>query len=132
MQRKQALALVALIVWLILGITLSLIGAAMIKYSQLNNTVAYGAIFGICLGSVLGLVELLAASHLNTSRIMLWMTGSTVAGGIIGFFSIVAWGRFPQGNQADLMFVVFAPVAVVIGFLLGCLLSLILWKFTRK
>lgn len=119
MQQKLLLAALGLGGWFLVGITLSLIGAAILNYSMVANTLSYGAMAGAILGLAVSLLALGGAAAARSQQIMLWILGGSILGAIVGFLTVVLLGGYPKGTQADLSFLILAPAGVAVGTLVG-------------
>lgn len=114
--------------WIALGIGLSLIGGAIVRYSQVDGLIRYGAAIGSGIGLFYSSAAFLTALSANSRRVMPWMIGSSLVSAILCFFAAIWLGGYPKGSQADLSFLLVAPVSIAFGGLLGSGVGVALWR----
>jgi ABC-type polysaccharide/polyol phosphate export permease len=70
----------------------------------------------------------LTALSVHSRRVMPWMIRSSLIGAIVCFFALIWLGGYPKGSQADLSFLLLAPVSIAFGGLLGSGLGVAFWR----
>jgi len=132
MQNKVYFFILGVVLWLGFGAIVGSFSANLIGYTWIAQAAAYGAAIGLVVGVVVSLAGLAALSRFRTSVIMLWMLAGSIFGAGAGFKSVILLGGYPNQSQADLSFVVLAPVGLALGAVLGAIAGLLLWKYSHS
>ncbi len=114
--------------WIFLGVILSLIGGLVIGFSQIDGLIKFGAAIGLAIGLFYSGAALLTALLVHSRRVMPWMISSSLACAIVCFFMAIGLGGYPKHTQADLSFLLIAPVSIALGGLLGSGLGVAFWR----
>jgi len=138
MQRNFVLFLGAVIAWTIFGAIIAVISAVIVLGATWSNwgiwgvdALILGAFVGATVGLVIGVNGLIVASVLRSGEVIIWMTGGSILGALIGFALVIIMGGYPTRSQADLGFITFGPAGLGIGGLLGSLVSITIFKARR-
>lgn len=71
------------------------------------------------------------STRVSSQNVILVLLGSIVGAGL-GFVSVIVFGGYPKGSQADLSFLLFAPMGLAIGTLFGIVAALGIWKSRHR
>lgn len=129
MQNKFYFFILGIILWISFGAIIGSFSANLLSYTWILQATGFGAAIGLPVGLVVGLAGLLASSRFGVSAILLWMLAGSLIGASVGFKSIILFGGYPTGSQADLSFITLAPAGLAIGTVLGTIIGLLLWKY---
>lgn len=72
------------------------------------------------------------ASILRSRKVIIWMTGGSIIGAIIGFGIVIIIGGYPTRTQADLSFIAWGSAGLAIGGFSGAIVGVNLWKSHRN
>ncbi|MBD1849274.1 hypothetical protein [Leptolyngbya sp. FACHB-711] len=128
MRAKLFWAGIGVVSWIFLGMILSLIGGSVIGFSQIDGLIRFGAAIGLAIGLFYSGAALLTALLVHSRRVMPWMISSSLACAIVCFFIAIGLGGYPKHTQADLSFLLIAPVSIALGGLLGSGLGVAFWR----
>ncbi|MDZ8049872.1 MAG: hypothetical protein RMX68_033690 [Aulosira sp. ZfuVER01] len=132
MQTKLFWFMLGILLWLGFGALIAGLGAMIVKYTWVLSIVGYGAAIGAMSGFIITSLGLAIAARVRSQDVIVWVVLGSIVGAGIGFKSVVLFGHYPTGSQADLSFLLFAPMAVGIGTLLGIVFALGMWKFRYR
>lgn len=68
------------------------ISAVIVGYTQVINTMTYGALFGGVIGLDVGVLELAATSAQRSREVFIWVIGGSIIAPIIGFGTVIIVG----------------------------------------
>ncbi|WP_088892778.1 hypothetical protein [Leptolyngbya ohadii] len=128
MRAKLIWAGMGVLSWIFLGIILTLMGGSIVSYTWTIDLIRYGAAVGFAIGLFYSGAALLTALAVRSRRVMPWMLGSSLVWAIVCFFAATWLGGYPKGSQADLSFLLIAPVSIAFGGLLGSGLGVAMWR----
>lgn len=131
-QRKIFWFILGILLWVAFGGLIGGIGASIVSYTWVMSVVGYGAVIGFVSGLIVSLIALAIASLVRSKNVMLWVIFGSIIGSSIGFKAVILIGSYPQRSQADLSFITFAPVGLMIGAILGILLGVGIWKYRQR
>jgi hypothetical protein len=131
-QTKIFWFILGIILWVVFGTLIGGLGASIVNYTWVISVVGYGAIIGFVAGLVVSLIGLAIASLVRSQNIILWVIFGSIIGSSIGFKAVILIGGYPQRSQADLSFLTFAPIGLLIGAILGIFIGLGIWKFRQR
>ncbi|OUL35046.1 hypothetical protein BV372_12435 [Nostoc sp. T09] len=121
--------MLGILLWLGFEALIAGLGAMIVKYSWVLSVVGYGATIGAMSGFIITSLGLAIAARVRSQDVILWVLLGSIVGASIGFISVIVFGDYPKGTQADLTFPLLALMGLAIGTLLGIVVAVGIWKF---
>ncbi|BAY07793.1 hypothetical protein [Calothrix sp. NIES-2098] len=128
MQTKLFWFMLGILLWVGFGALIGGLGAMIVRYTWVLSVVGYGAAIGAMSGFIVTSLGLAIAARVRSPDVIVWILLGSIVGAGIGFKSVVFFGHYPHGSQADLSFLRFAPIGLAIGTLLGIVFAIGIWK----
>jgi hypothetical protein len=129
MQTKFFWFIVGILLWVSFGGLIGGLGAMIVSYTWVLSVVGYGAAIGTMSGFIVTSLGLLISARVRSQDVILWVLLGSIVGASIGFISVILFGGYPKGSQADLSFVLLAPTGLAIGTVLGIAIAFGIWKY---
>jgi hypothetical protein len=132
MQTKLFWFMLGILLWVGFGALIAGFGAMIVKYTWVFSVAGYGAVIGAMSGFIITSLSLLISARVRSPNVILWVLLGSIIGAVLGFISVIVFGGYPKGTQADLSFLLFAPMGLVIGTLLGIVVAVGIWKSRHR
>lgn len=121
--------MLGIVLWVSFGALIAGLGAMIVKYTWVLSVAGHGAVIGAMSGFIITSLGLLISARVRSPDVILWVVLGSIVGAGIGFVSVIVFGGYPKGTQADLSFLLFAPIGLAIGTLLGIVIAFGIWKY---
>jgi hypothetical protein len=131
MQTKLFWFMLGILLWVGFGALIAGLGAMIVRYTWVLSVVGYGATIGAMSGFIVTSLGLAIAARVRSQDVIVWVLLGSIVGAGIGFKSVILFGGYPKGTQADLSFLLLAPMGLAIGTLLGIIIAVGIWKFRQ-
>lgn len=124
--------MLGILLWVSCGALIAAWGAMIIKYTWVMSAASYGAAIGAMSGFIVTSLGLAISARVRSQNVILWVLLGSILGAGLGFVSVIVFGGYPKGSQADLSFLLFAPMGLAIGTLFGIVAALGIWKSRHR
>ncbi|MBD2450032.1 hypothetical protein H6G76_23285 [Nostoc sp. FACHB-152] len=131
-QTKIFWFILEILLWVVFGALIGGLGASIVNYTSVISVIGYRAVIVSVVGLVVSLIGLAIASLVRSKNIMRWVILGSITGSSMGFQTGILIGGYPQRSQADLSFITFASIGLIISAILRILMGVGICKYRQR